>query len=131
MRRIKLNIQQVNFDSLQEELVVLPGFIGLNGGPDGIFAVVTDAFENDAELEAIVLTHDPNVLTEQQRALLQTSSADQRMRGIPSWATWDEDQVIFYLENNVTDLASAKTVLIAMGRLLVALRDKTWPTLTA
>ncbi len=48
---------------------------------------------------------------------------------IPNWATWDETQAQDYIDANVTTLASARTVLKAFARLLVALRDAQWPNL--
>ena len=38
-------------------------------------------------------------------------------------------QAVEYINSSVTDLASAKAVLRLMARLIVALRDATWPDL--
>lgn len=38
-------------------------------------------------------------------------------------------QTVQYIETNVTSLASAKVVLKIMARILIALRDETWPDL--
>jgi hypothetical protein len=38
-------------------------------------------------------------------------------------------QAVLYIENNVLDLPSAKVVLKIMVRMLIALRDETWPEL--
>jgi hypothetical protein len=38
-------------------------------------------------------------------------------------------QAVAYIETNVTSLATAKTVLKVMARILIALRDETWPDL--
>jgi len=57
------------------------------------------------------------------------SSSKTNAKAIPNWATWDEAQTVQYITDNVTSLATAKTVLIAMARLIVALRDETWPDL--
>lgn len=57
------------------------------------------------------------------------TSAKTSARNIPNWATWDEPTTVNWITTNVTDLASAKTVLLAMARLLVALRDAQWPDL--
>ena len=38
-------------------------------------------------------------------------------------------QAVAYIETNVTTLASAKAVLKIMARILIAMRDKTWPDL--
>ena len=55
--------------------------------------------------------------------------ADTDAANIPGWASWTEEQVLDWIDDNVTDLASAKTALTAMARMLVALRNKTWPGL--
>jgi hypothetical protein len=38
-------------------------------------------------------------------------------------------QAVAYIETNVTNLASAKTVLKIMARILIAMRDEIWPEL--
>lgn len=39
------------------------------------------------------------------------------------------EQAVKYINNNVTDLASAKTVLKLMARMLIAMRDEIWSDL--
>jgi hypothetical protein len=48
---------------------------------------------------------------------------------IPNWATWTEAQVVDYINTNVTSLAAAKVVLVVLARMVVALRNETWPGL--
>ena len=60
-----------------------------------------------------------------------TSTPAQRAGAIPNWATWDEADAVAYIETNVTDLASARTVLVALTRMVVALRDAQWPWLAS
>ena len=38
-------------------------------------------------------------------------------------------QAVAYIENNVVDLASAKTAMMVMTRLIIAMRDEIWPDL--
>ena len=91
---------------------------------------VLDPQEGDVQIAQSVLdAHDPDVLTPAQEALEQARLAPERARAIPGWATWDEAQAVAYIENNVKDLPSAKIALVAMARLLVALRDAQWPGL--
>jgi hypothetical protein len=54
-----------------------------------------------------------------------------RAAAIPNWAAWTEAEAVAYIESNVTSLANAKVVLIALARVVVALRDATWPHLGA
>lgn len=59
----------------------------------------------------------------------KVESAKTAAKAIPNWATWNETQAVNYIQTNVTDLASARTVLIALAKMVVALRDDTWPDL--
>ena len=62
-------------------------------------------------------------------AIEEQSKVD--LQNIPGWATWDVTQTLDYIDANVTNLTSAKGVLKAMARLLVALRDKVYPELNS
>lgn len=42
---------------------------------------------------------------------------------LPGWASWTGDEAAAWIEANVTDLASAKYVLVKMARAIVYLRD--------
>lgn len=59
-----------------------------------------------------------------------TDEAATRAANIPAWATWTETQAQDWIDSNVTDLPTAVVALKAMARLIVALRDATWPNLT-
>lgn len=62
--------------------------------------------------------------TDQLRTDAKTNAAK-----IPAWATMTEAEAITFIQNSVTDLASAKQVLVAMARIIVHLRDAQWPDL--
>ena len=51
---------------------------------------------------------------------LQTKKA---VAKIPGWCEWTAEQAEAYIEKNVTDLASAKTVMKKMAQMLILLRD--------
>jgi len=72
-----------------------------------------------------ITTNPDGTVTAEKTTVLAEDAA----RDIPQWATWDETQALDWIESNVDDLASAKTVLKAYARLLVALRDAQWPNL--
>jgi len=57
------------------------------------------------------------------------AGAKAQASAIPNWASWTEIQATDYVDNNVTDLASAKVVLRAMARMMIALRNERWPDL--
>ena len=138
---IELTLAQVNFARLNED--VRAAFVGRISGIDYDYvrkvAIVHVIGELTAEelviLEGIIATHDPDALTDDQLAAAKIEAtlaeADTQSAAIPGWATWTEQQALDYITANVTDLASAKVVLLAMARMLVALRNKTWPGLQA
>ena len=86
-----------------------------------------------AQARAIVEAHDPTAKTAEQLAAERTAAvraaADSQAAAVPGWATWTEQQAVDYINTNVTDLAKAKTVLVAMARMMVALRNAQWPGL--
>jgi len=60
------------------------------------------------------------------------ADAEQRIKNIPNWATWTETEAqTWFIENidplNIPD--EIKNLLRNYGRILLALRDKTWPEL--
>lgn len=77
----------------------------------------------------VLHAHDPDALMPEQAARKTAEDAPERARAIPGWAVWNEAETVAWIEDNVRDLESAKQVLVAMARLLVALRDAQWPGL--
>jgi hypothetical protein len=65
-------------------------------------------------------------LLQAERAEALQKKSDDSARNIPGWAKWSERQALDYIEQNVTDLESAKAVLKAMARMILALRDKSF-----
>lgn len=54
-----------------------------------------------------------------------TNTGWDRLENMPQWATWTTQQAVDYITDNATTLASAKVVLVAMAKMLIALRDVT------
>lgn len=77
-----------------------------------------------ALIEQVRTAHDPHDYADDVRA-----AAESNISHIPGWAQWTEAEALDYLDKNVTSLASAKTVLKAMARMMIALRDETYPHL--
>lgn len=67
--------------------------------------------------------------TTQAQTAVVKASAKTAAAAIPNWATWNEAQTTAWIDANVTDLASAKTVLRAMARMVIALRNDVFPDL--
>lgn len=131
-QEITIMIDSVNIAKLHEELYAALGDVvaGVSTAVDRTFVVVEDGVDVDVQqIQAIADAHDSTALTDEQQALAVAATAPQRARAVPGWARWDEAQAVNYIDSNVTDLASAKTVLKAMARLLVAQRDALWPGL--
>ena len=55
--------------------------------------------------------------------LINKLEAKKGIADLPGWCDWTANQVETYIEDNVTDLASAKIVLKKMAQMLVLLRD--------
>lgn len=68
-------------------------------------------------------------ITAGNKEALVKSDAQSHAANIPNWATWDEATALAWFDANVTTAADALPVLRAMIRLLVALRNETWPGL--
>ena len=59
-----------------------------------------------------------------EEAATQAAAASKTaMSSLPGWATWSVDEAVAYIDQNVTDLASAKTVQKAMAKAIIYLRD--------
>ena len=58
-----------------------------------------------------------------KEAVALSDEAPELLKDIPGWATWSMSEVVSYIEDNVTDLASAKQVLIALAKVVVVLRN--------
>lgn len=56
--------------------------------------------------------------------LIDKYKSSENIAQVPGWATWDAQQAVDYIENNVVDLASAKQVLRVMAKILIYFRDK-------
>lgn len=89
---------------------------------------------------------DERAVAEQQEQAdaAKTAAARQNANNIPGWASWDETEVQEWIDgkfdqttiDNVSNMAEAKIVLghmataiSAMARMMLALRDDTWPNL--
>ncbi len=98
--------------------------------PDAV-ELPRDPYEaHAAAIEAAITAHVPDPLyfpADVERA--RQEAATTQAGDIPGWATWTESEATAWIDANVIDLASAKTALTAMARLLVALRNKAWPGL--
>lgn len=122
----------INFEALDRAMRARFGtrISGISAAGERLTVHVLEPAEGDEDAARDVLAaHNPTEQTPEQAALAIAANAPARAAAIPGWATWDEAQAMAWIADNVKDLASAKTVLIAMARMLVALRDAQWPLL--
>lgn len=93
-----------------------------------------DAAWNETTLIDGVLAYQGNPVTvhppgQAWNERLRQEQSDSDAANIPGWATWTAQEAQDWIDANVTNLASARTALKAMARMLLALRNKTWPNL--
>lgn len=133
MREIEMRIQKnINIPALDRAMRARFGarISGISRAGDTLMVHVLEPADGDDDAAREVLAaHDPTEQTPEQAAFEVVRQAPARAAAIPGWATWDEQQAGTWITDNVKDLASAKVALIAMARMLVALRDAQWPGL--
>jgi hypothetical protein len=125
-----------NLLSLKEEAAALDGFKSLSaehpgeGPPDEqiLFAFEDGATTTQQDVDALLSAHTGGQ-AESERLAVVRESGETDFAALPGWATWTVAQAEDYIETNVTDLASAKVVLKALAKAIVALRNDRWPGL--
>lgn len=105
-----------------EELAALALAQEFPPAPDQTFQkrVTIEAHQENG---TVILPGAPWIIDSVTIEQLPDERAADEFTALPGWATWTGDQAATWIADNVTDLASAKTVLIAMARAIVALRD--------
>lgn len=103
--------------------------------PDGV---------DTSPLDALIAAHNPTGPSKGDLLDQVEAGAIDIARNVPGWASWDVDQALQWLDDNLSDstidamvsLADAKVVFKkmmianrAIVQLLLAIRDKTWPGL--
>lgn len=137
MYSLTFSIVDFNVLKLDEDIRATIGtkVVGVNSGPGFVTVYLeTEPTEEETDLITSILdAHDPSVLTDEQilqQAVEETeNNAISIAESIPGWATWDLDTTLNYIDTNLTDLASAKVIISAMAKMMIALRNKTWPNL--
>ena len=89
----------------------------------------TDITPNTTALEAALDGALADIDTQNSINALQESARNEAA-AIPNWATWTAQQASDWLTANIAD-TNTRTALIAMARMLVALRNARWPDLQA
>lgn len=79
--------------------------------------------EAHRENGTIILPGAPWIVDDVMVEQLPDERARDDFDSLPGWATWTTDEAAQWIEDNVTDLASARTAMTAMARAIIALRD--------
>jgi hypothetical protein len=79
--------------------------------------------EAHQENGTVILPGVPWIVDDVTMEQLPDERAADEFAALPGWATWTADEAAQWIADNVTDLASAKVVLTAMARAIIALRD--------
>ena len=77
----------------------------------------------------ILSKHNPNPSVSELATIARKANAVNEAKRATELRTLTATEAVAYVENNVTTLATAKTVIKIMVRLLIALRDETWTDL--
>jgi len=110
-------------DELAIELLI-EGCAYLADGSVAVDFVNQPTAQDLIDAQAVIDAHDATDFEE-----IISQGAQTQFENIPDWATWDEATALAFFDANVTTAASAIPVLRAMVRMLIALRNETWPGL--
>lgn len=105
-----------------------------------------NAIQDRADVAAVIAAHDAETwIAREQRIVSRGSAAKATARDIPSWATWTQAEWQTFFAANlsdteadlVTSLAAARvmikrqnTVINALAKMVMAVRDQVWPDLS-
>jgi hypothetical protein len=106
-----------------------PTTLHVETAPDGSFCHVTFNDLDEQIVRDTEAVHDATQLSTHERMQIVADSAKTDIEAIPNWATWTESETTTWIDNNVIDLASAKTAIRALAQMVIALRNKQWPDL--
>lgn len=86
----------------------------------------TTEIQDQPAVAAIILAHDPTDYIQQRQDKAEASAKD-----IPGWASWTADQVLEWIDTNLTAEVGPNLLVFckAIALLILALRDKVFPGL--
>lgn len=88
------------------------------------------AYTAPTEAELLgALTTVLSIASEESAVITVQSSAESEFGNLPGWAHWTPAEAEAWIETNVTDLASAKTVLKNLAKAVLYLRNHDMPSL--
>ena len=115
---------------LQNELnaaglsVHIEGVAQVVGGKIGVDFVGSPAAGDLPIAQGVVDAHDPT-----DYEAIRKAEAEADLPNVPAWMKWDVETGQAYIDDNVTDLASAKVVMSGLLHMLFLMRDYHFPGL--
>ena len=103
--------------------------VRVDSASNGQSITVTFDASDESLVDAVEVAHDHSVLSVSEVLMSVKMGAKTHAENIPSYATWTGAQAETWIENNVNNLASAKIVLKALAKMVIALRNERWPDL--
>ncbi len=128
-RRFPVALVAVNLNQLVDEVRVelVEQLHGLADYLDvGEIAVDTDVALTTGQIAAVQAILDAHVARDYSQI---SADSETTVSNIPNWATWTEAEALAWFDANVTDFDSARTVLRALVRIVLAMRNRLWPNL--
>lgn len=69
------------------------------------------------------------VTPQRMPADIKQRAARRQAQRLEAWMRWDADRMEQYIDDNVTNLASAKQAIRGLARMVALMRDHIWPDL--
>ena len=127
---IDTSVQEVLPSKLLGELnaaglsVHIEGITQVVDGKIGVDFVGSPAGGDLAIAQGVIAAHDPT-----DYEAIRKADAEADLPNVPAWMKWDVETGKAYIDNNVTDLASAKVVMKGLLHMLFLMRDYHFPGL--
>ena len=96
----------------------------MGGGKIGVDFVGSPAAGDLPIAQGVVDAHDPT-----DYEAIRKAEAEADLPNVPAWMKWDVETGQAYIDDNVTDLASAKVVMSGLLHMLFLMRDYHFPGL--
>lgn len=116
---------QYNLQALKEAARLAWDIIDVNEVNDSLAVYFNDGtLVQESDWTDFVSSQDPNAKTVEQEAEEISVASDNQIGVIPTYFTWTFEEGETYINTNVTDLDSAKLVIVKLWQMNVAMRDR-------
>ncbi len=95
-----------------------------------VWDLMGNEIQNQPNVAAVIAAHDASAwMFREERDRVRIANAEDEARLAVQLRTLTPQQAVDYIETNVLDLPSAKSVLKIMARMLIAMRNRIFPDL--